>query len=692
MTNVARAGTPAARPRRLPVVLAVPALAAVAVAATVILDLRNAAVRIPPGTELDFGWSSGVAGLAQTLTGVLLLRRLPRHPVAWVLTLSGLEWVLNGLAGSWATYAIYLSPGAPGASAAYWFYARFGAALLIGLPLLIVLFPDGRLPAARPWRWVSVASLALTSLLPAVLLVVPADVPARYHASPLPAEIARLGLDPVAVALPYDVWAPVLDVAYAAVPVSLVVPFAVLVHRYRAADQERRAQIRWLTWAALVGVFTLLLPLVTPPRLPSLLLCLTVALTSVAVLVAVSKYRLYDIDRLLPATLLYGLLAILAVLIDVAVFTLAGSTLGERDSALAATAIVAVAYAPLRTWLWRGARRLVRGGRDDPYAMVATLAARLDAVNGPDEQLIALARTVAESFRLPYVRVELERPGGVRSVVEHGSPRGPSVSLPVAHRGETAGRLVLCRADLTERDQRLLGDLVRQAAEAVRAGELSADLQRIRAQLVVAREEERRRLRRDLHDGLGPSLGAVALRIEAARNLASTSPADSDRILAQTAAEVATVMADVRRLVHDLRPPALDELGLLRAVEQQADHVRSSGPQVVVTGGEGLGALPAAVEVAAYRIVSEALANVVRHAGAVRCEIELAVREGALEVVVRDDGSGIGPDVAVGVGTLSLRERAAELGGDCEITCPPAGGTVVRARLPLEQPMEVLGV
>ncbi|MEV0231778.1 sensor histidine kinase [Nonomuraea sp. NPDC050786] len=666
---------------------AVPAALAVALTAgTVLLDVRNAGAPIPPGAGLDaYNWPAALSGLAQAVPGALLLRRLPRHPIAWVLTLSGLHWAVDGFLGAWSVYAVYVSPGAFGAGFAYWFYARFGAALLLGLPLLILLFPDGRLPAAKGWRRLSIAGLVLIAYLPLVWMFVPAAAVARFEGTPLPPETLRPGLDAVSVTLPYEVWAVLLVLVRVAAAVSLVVPFAVTVHRYRRADVEGRAQIRWLTWAALVDMFVLALPLVLPPQLPVLFLCVAIALTSAAVLIAVTEYRLYDIDRLLPVTFLYGMLAILVVGIDVVVFTVAGSVLGERDSALAAIAIVAVAYAPLRTWLWRVARRLVRGARDDPYAMVSTLAERLELATEPDEQLAALARTVAEAFRLPYVRVEIERSGGVRTAVEYGTPRGPQVSLPVAYRDEPVGRLVLCRAELSERDQRLLGDLVRQAAQAAYAGELSADLQRIRAQLVTAREEERRRLRRDLHDGLGPSLGAVALRIETARNLAVTAPDDADRILEQTAAEVAVVLADVRRLVHDLRPPALDELGVLRAVEQQADRVRSSGLQVVVSGDEALDSLPAAVEVAAYRIVSEALANVVRHAQAGRCDIALGVRGRMLEITVRDDGRGIGRDVEAGVGMLSLRERAAELGGDCEVTCPPGGGTLVRARLPLEQ-------
>ncbi|MBE3014702.1 sensor histidine kinase [Microbispora sp. NEAU-D428] len=689
---------------RLPAAAAVAAVAALlAVAAgTVLLDVLARGTRVPAGAELDPGWTSALAGLAQAVPGVLLLRRLPRHPVAWVLTGSGVMWLLNGAAAAWATYAVYVEPGLPGASAAYWFYLRLGAALLLQLPLLILLFPDGRLPAAPLWRRLSIASLALTAALPALRLVAPVSVLSRHGGVPLPPELARLALDPVALPLPYAVWEPLLTAASSAVVVSLVVPFAVTVHRYRAAasggpgDADRRAQIRWLTWAALADMLVLLLPLVLPPDVPAFLLTVAVALTSFAVVVAIAKHRLYDVDRLLPATFGYGMAAVLVIVVDAAVFTAAAGAVDERQAALAAIAVVTLVYLPARTWLVRTVRRLLRGPREDPYATVSTLAERLELAAGPDEQLVALARTLAEAFRLSYVRVEIERPDGKRSAVEHGVARGPSVSLPVAYRGEQVGRLVLCRADLTERDQRLLGDLVRQAAAAARATEMSAGLQRIRATMVVAREEERRRLRRDLHDGLGPSLGAVALRIETARNLSRTAPEQADAILARTAEEVSAVVAEVRQIVHDLRPPALDELGLRGAVEQQAGRFRG-GLTVVLSGvltgdDEPLPALPAAVEVAAYRIVSEALANVARHAHAARCEIGLAVRDGMLHVVVRDDGVGIDEDVTAGVGMLSLRERAAELGGDCVVTCPEGGGTLVHARLPLAETREFTGV
>jgi signal transduction histidine kinase len=403
------------------------------------------------------------------------------------------------------------------------------------------------------------------------------------------------------------------------------------------------------------------------------------------------------VDRLLSATVVYGLLSAAVVLVDVAVFAAAGTVLGQRSAALAAVAVVAVAYAPLRQRLWSGVRRMVRGSRDDPYGVVSALAERLEASSAADDQVLAVAKAVATAFRSPYVRVEIDQPHGGRLVVEHGSPDGREVVLPVAYRDEPVGRLVLQpAAALSDRDQRLLGDMVRQAAAAARATALSAELLRSREQLVHAREEERRRLRRDLHDGLGPHLGAVTLRIETARNLAAVEPDQADALLQAATRDVASILADVRRVVHDLRPPALDELGLLGAIRQQTSRFAgtANGLDIQVTGDDALADLPAAVEVAAYRIVVEAITNVVRHARATRCTVRLSLAPlptalcgangpAGLRIEVQDDGTGIAPDLPAGVGLVSQRERAAELGGTCEVTCAPDGGTTVRAVLPI---------
>jgi signal transduction histidine kinase len=672
------------------VAVALAAVAVVLTAVTVALDAANARAGVPESLRLEPGWLGCLTGLAQVVPGVLLLWRLPRHPVAWLLTGSGLFWVVDSFCGAWTAYAVHTNPGLPGASAAFYVYQRLGAGLLLGLPLILLLFPHGRLPVEPRWRRLSLASIGLTALLPVLLAVVPSETAERFAGESLDPALDSLALDPVSIPLPWPVWQVLLTIAYAGILVSLVVPLLVVVRRYRAGDSVERAQLRWLVWAAGINVVVIVVGMAASDPLSGVLLCVGVAVTSAAIVVAVTRHRLYAVDRLISATVLYALLAVAVVAVDLLVFAVAGAALGQRDSALVAIAAVAAAYVPLRGWLAGVVRRARLGSRDDPYAVVSALAEQLEVSAAPEQQLVAVSRAVGEAFRSPWVRVEIDGPTGERQVVEHGTPRGREVVLPVVYRGERIGQLALCpagRSELSERDQRLLGDVVRQAAAASRASALSAGLQAGRERLVTAREEERRRLRRDLHDSLGPSLGAVTLRIETARNLARRDPAEADRLLEAAVDDVAAVIADVRRLVHDLRPPALDELGLVRAIEQQARALESPGLQVQVDGSglAGVG-LPAAAEVAAFRIASEALNNVVRHAGATRCTVTLAVAGAGgrdLEVQVRDDGRGIPAGVAAGVGMLSLRERAAELGGSSEVVCPPGGGTLVRAVLPL---------
>ena len=552
---------------------------------TVALDVANLRADVPSSAELEPGWIGCLTGLAQVVPGALLLRQLPRHPVAWLLVGSGMFWVVDSLCSSWTAYAVYVEPGLPLASASFYVYQRLGAGLLLGLPLILLVFPHGRLPSDPLWRRLSLASIALTALLPVLLAVVPSAVATRFAGEPLEPALAQLNVDPISIDLPYGVWQVLLTVAYAGIFLSMVVPLLVVVRRYRAGDAVGRAQLRWLVWAAGINALVIVAGMLTEDPVPGILLGIGVGCTSAAVVTAVTRHNLYAVDRLISATVVYALLAGVVVLVDVVVFALAGAVLGQRDSAFLAIAVVAALYAPLRDRLGRVVQRLRRGSRDDPYAVVSALAEQLEVSSGPDQQLAAVTRAVGEAFRSPYVRVEINRPSGETQVVEHGKATGREVELPVVYRGERIGQLTLSPAgstELSEHDQRLLGDVVRQAAAAARSSELSAGLQAIREQLVTAREEERRRLRRDLHDSLGPSLGAVTLRIETARNLASRNPAEADRLLELATADVAAILADVRRLVHDLRPPALDELGLVRAIEQQARRLESPGLSVTL--------------------------------------------------------------------------------------------------------------
>ncbi|MGY1712560.1 histidine kinase [Geodermatophilus sp. SYSU D00758] len=636
------------------------------------------------------GWVAGLPGMGLAVPAALLLRRAPRNPVSWVVGGTGLLWAADGLAQSWLTFALQHHPPLAGASASFWFVNRFGAWLLLGLPLLLLLYPDGRLPAGR-WRPAAVLSLASTALLPTLLLVVPSEIADARAGTETPELYRSLDLDPTSLPLPEGIALPLLRLAFPAAVLGVVVPVVAVVTRYRRAAGEARRRMRWLLWAAVVDLLVMVGTLFVPGDEASLALSLAVTLTGVAVAVGILRPHAVDIDRLLGGTLVYGGLAVAVVLLDLAVLAAAGALLGdafgEQDATLVTLLLVAFVYVPLRDPLWRLVRRWVLGEREDPYRVVSGLAERLERSDTPEGQLLAVAAGVAEAFRVPYVGVEVDAADGAQLVAESGRRPAEVRSLPIAYRDEEVGRLLLpgrgVRAQLVTRDERLLADVVRQAAAAARAGSLAAQLQASRELLVGAREEERRRLRRDLHDGLGPSLGAVVLRIDTARNLAAHRPEDADRLLRQARDDVAAALADVRRLVHDLRPPALDDLGLAGAVRQQAERLLA--PRVAVTvEADGLPDLPAAVEVAAYRIASEALANVARHAAATRVRVALGRADGALAVEVADDGVGIAPGRAAGVGLVSLRERAAELGGRCTVTCPAEGGTVVRAVLPAD--------
>jgi signal transduction histidine kinase len=294
-----------------------------------------------------------------------------------------------------------------------------------------------------------------------------------------------------------------------------------------------------------------------------------------------------------------------------------------------------------------------------------------------------VAETVAEALRLPYAAIELGRNGGAIVAAAHGRPNGSLERLPLIHHGEEIGWLVLApRAPdepFSPRDRTLLADLARQAGAAAYAVRLTGDLQRSRQQLVSAREEERRRLRRDLHDGVGPSLAGALLKLEAAR---AGDHQALDALLTELAADTRRTIEDVRRLAYDLRPPVLDQLGLDGALREEARRITGPGLSVEVDAPDRLPEISAAVEVAAYRIGSEALANVVHHAGARHARVRLLLDDEALSIEVCDDGRGLPSTPRAGVGLTSMQERADELGGSLSLGPAEEGGTRICARLP----------
>lgn len=490
-------------------------------------------------------------------------------------------------------------------------------------------------------------------------------------------------------------WSRAVDV-HAAFALTLTLLAFGVQYRSQRDDAAGRRQIRWVVFAALLAggaglMLYLLPPLLGLGALHSNAIGAIVCVFPLAIAVAVLRHNLFDIDRLVSHALVYGGLS--AGVVGVYVTLVAGvgrllSVADDRWLSLLATAIVALAFQPLRSRWQRTVDRALFGQRDQPVQLLDRLGERLEAIAEPDRLLPTLVETVAEALKLPYVAVVLHEGEALTVAAEYGRPLPAGLELPLVDRGTVMGALVVAArdtgSDLAGPDRELLATIARQAGSAVRAVRLMGDLQRSRLQLVTLREEERRRLRRDLHDGLGPTLAAMALRLDAARNLVRGSPAHAETQLESLANQLHDSIDEVRRLVLGLRPPALDELGLVGALREHARRLDHAGLRIELDVPDRLPRLSAAVEVAAYRIALEALTNVVRHADARRCRVSLEL-ETDLELLVADDGIGVGHGAVAGVGLRSMRERAEELGGRFEVLPAPGGGTRVRARLPLEE-------
>ncbi|WP_375431985.1 sensor histidine kinase [uncultured Friedmanniella sp.] len=654
---------------------------------TVALDLVvTPADRTAADTEL--GLAVLPPGVAMAACGCVVLWHRRRHGVGLVLGIFGLCWVVDGLCEAWAAYSVADGTLPPGGALAHWTVERLGAGLLCGLPWLLLVFPDGHLMRGRA-RWYSVAVLAASASLVVALLVAPASV---VYPADAAAPAAYQAFNPFGLPLSTTTATRLLVASQLVTFTAVAAAVAGVVVRSRGSAETDRRRLRWLLWAGAVCVVTALLTALLPGAAVSYAaLVVAVVVTSLSATIGVLRPDLADIDALVATTLVWAGVAAVVLVVDAAVVALLTRGLGDRLTPSQLVAVVlglaVLLYAPLRHVLSALVRRWLFGRRGDRYEVVSSLAARLEESADLDDQLPALAAAVAATFKLGFVRVEVRQPDGSTVAATSGTPPTATRELPIGYRGEQIGRFMLpvggVRSLLSSRDQALLVDVGRQAAIALRSARLSAELQVSRERLVLAREEDRRRIRRDLHDGLGPTLGGVALRLDAAGNAVRTDPDRTEQLVAQARAEVREALADVRRLVHDLRPPALDDLGLRGALQQQLDRARAA-PLEVSLEMEPLPALPAAVEVAAYRIASEAVTNVVRHAGARRATVGIGVRDAGLELRVVDDGTGIEAEVGAGTGLRSIRERVAELGGRCQVSCPPAGGTTVTAWLPLD--------
>jgi signal transduction histidine kinase len=382
-------------------------------------------------------------------------------------------------------------------------------------------------------------------------------------------------------------------------------------------------------------------------------------------------------------TIVYAGLTAASVVGYLAVVALAGRWLGVQGTApVVAGAVVAVAAAA-RTRVQRWVDRRLFGSRGDPYEVVRSVGASTAAADAPDAALAALVATVHAALRVPFVQV-LDSDG--ESVAEAGEPVAGTHVHPVVDRGRQLGVLVVGRRSPREKlradEQSALHEVARRAGALLSSRQLSADLQRSYEQLFRVREEERRRLRRELHDGIGPALAGTALQLDSLAGRLREQPELAQRA-ERLRDRLQSTVSEVRRIVDGLRPAALDELGLPAAL--QAFATDADDPVEVAVSTDLPDRLPAGVEAAAYRIAGEAVANALRHGGGRRASVTARVVDDELHLDVVDDGTGFGTGATAGVGLQSMHDRAAEVGGTLVVDSAPGSGTTVRAVLPLQR-------
>lgn len=606
-----------------------------------------------------------VVGLLYGLAVLVLLPRT-RHPAGWILALTAWGCALAALADVWELRG----PDVAGYDAAYvlrfWTWVPGLYATVAVLPFLVV-----RPPArwGRPLMALGVVAAVLATLPGLTIDLRPTvENPTAIHSAPWQQLLQLLGPWP--------------DRAVTALG---AVAIAWLVIAVRRGDPDARPGLRWLL-AGQIALVAAMVAFLTPmpeswaspaAEFSGALLLLAQAFLPAALLTLVLSRRLWGVDATVDRATLWTVMTVtvaLGYLIVVALFGWALPGDSGLDTGLA-VAVIGLGFSPLRRLLQRRVDRLVYGAGTNP----ALVWSRVN--DATDHDLASVAESLRGSLRLASVHLETADEGGtVARQISPGETRRDLVS-----RGRTVGALFVrprTGERLDRRTAAMLDQVAGLLATVLDLARANDALDAARSRLVEIRHEERRVLRRDLHDGLGPALAGIRLGITASLNLRDQDPDAADRMLAELATEVSRRSEDIRHLSRTLLPPALDDGDLVSALGGLVERFTDDDLTVSVTADPEL-ELPPHVQIALYHVASEAVLNVHRHARATRCDVVLKSRApGGVLLIISDDGARSADPAVAGVGLRSMRERAAELGGDVEIRRPESGGTRVTVRLP----------
>jgi signal transduction histidine kinase len=665
---------------------------ALLVAALILLLVDRSRIELPESVgvwSLLTGFEIAVS-IPVPVLGALIASRQPRNAIGWVYLGATFVFALAAFGQLYAVHVLVVDPGVlPGGRFLAWLSAGLLPIAICLLPFLFLLFPTGHL---RSRRWRPVAWLAGLGLL--CLTAGSITLATRVWSDPFAgSEDATRGL-PALLLL-------VFSVAVLALPVTLVLSAVSVVVRFRGSSGDERQQLKWFVAAAAVVAVSLTLGIFSEAIAASVAASLSLAFMDVAIAIAVLKYRLYDIDLIIGKTIVYGLLAAFITAIYVVLVVVIGAFIGVTEGlSLLATAIVAVAFQPIRQRAQRIANRLVYGKRATPYEVLSEFAEHVGETYSGEDVLQRMVRLLAEGTgartTVVWLRIDSELRPAATWPVNGDSPAPRAISgdtlpafadetlaLPVRHQGEILGALSLTKPpneNVSPVEQKLVNDLAAQAGLILRNSRLIEDLRASRQRLVAAQDEERRRLERNLHDGAQQQLVALAVHARMAESLAGTDPDRERELLRQVQQGVKDALEDLRDLARGIYPPLLADQGLPAALEAQARKV--SIPVSVET--DGIGRYPQEFEATVYFCVLEALQNASKYADASEVSVRVWRDDGDLSFAVVDDGRGFDRGTTtLGTGMRNMADRLAAVGGSLEVWSQPGGGTTVSGRIPI---------
>ncbi len=668
---------------------------------TVLREMERDAAKDPIGvtTAPSVGnVAAAVLMIVWIVTGILILTRQPGNRAGWVFLVIGVAWLASGLAVALVAWDVRINPGALPLRAPLAVIGEVGIAPVILIPLLFILFPDGRPPSPR-WRWVVWALVGGGSLAMAGTLINPGPLNnlvsgGVFYENPL-------GIDAFVRVAPV-----MIGVGAVAALVGAIASVFGVRSRFKTSTGEARQQLRWLVTVATIALAILVVGIVSTAvvsggtRLNWLfvtilgMLVVTVAGgVPAAYLIAIFRYGLWDLDVVIKKTVIFGLVVVLLMATGGMVAVLGGLALGERLYEIPPLMLfLGLAYGLLALPLYRLAARIadrvVYGGRSSPYEVLTEFSTRVGETYAAEDVLQRMATTLGEGTGAEQATVWLRFGADLRPVASWPEavepPAGPpDDAVEVRHRGAMLGALSVTMPasdPMNPAKERLVRDLAAQAGPVLGNVRLIEELRASRQRLVAAQDEERRKLERNIHDGVQQQLVALAVKLKLTDTMIDRDMQVAHASLAQLQNDAQQALEDLRDLARGIYPPLLADKGLVAALESQARRA----PLPVTLAPDGVGRYGRDVEATVYFCALEALNNVAKYANASNTTIELAEREGMLDFRVVDDGAGFDPTAtSYGTGLQGMADRLDAVGGSLSVTSAVGSGTTVAGRVPV---------